>query len=144
MPDPAPVIGQCHCVSTKVEADAPPQTRYCYNVDRRRWTGAQDAAVAQFHTDHLTSYADPGAVFSVAQGAQRWCCPTCGFLLAPNFDPLFDKTYAPIGILDTAADHTPHPRGYVASQLPWLHLSENLLRIDAKAADARNVTGDGA
>ncbi|MBO6775230.1 MAG: GFA family protein [Marinibacterium sp.] len=128
----------------KGEADAPPQTRYCNCVNGRRWTGAQGAAVAPFDANHLTLPPDPGTVFSVAQGARRWCCTTCGFLLAPSFDPLLDKTYAPIGILDTAADHTPHPRSYVASQLPWLHLSENLPRIDAKAADARNVTGDGA
>ena len=127
-----------------MEAYAPPQTRYCHCVLSRRWTGARGAAAAQFDKIHLTSHPDPGTVFAVNQSVQRCCFPTCGSPLATTFDPLLDKIYAPIGILDTAVDHTPHPHSNVTSQLPWLQLSEDLLRIGAGAADAWNVTGDGA
>lgn len=128
-----------------MEATAPPQTvSYCHCVDCRRWTGAPVAAFAQFETDHLTLHPDPGPGFSAAEGVRRWSCPTCGSPPAATFDYLPGHAYVPIGILDTAAGHPPALHSHAASQLPWLHLSDDLPRSDASARDALNATGDEA
>ena len=66
-------------------------------------------------------------------GVQRWTCSVCGSPLGAAFDYLPDHIYLPLGIIDQADALSPVLHSHHAERLPWLHLSDDLPRLDGTA-----------
>ncbi len=79
---------------------------------------------------------DQGRPVSHAEGAERWFCKDCGSPLAAQYDYLPDQIYIPIGLLDQAAELGPKLHAHTGSRLPWLHLDDDLTKIDASSRAA--------
>ncbi|WP_420011810.1 GFA family protein [Tateyamaria sp.] len=118
---------------------APRTASYCHCVDCRRWTGASVAAFAAFDA---VSVHGLGAPVVHPSGAERWNCADCGSPLAARFAYLPDQTYVPVGILDQADAIAPALHSHADSQLPWLHIADDLPRFEASARSRLSGSAD--
>lgn len=71
------------------------------------------------------------------------CSRLAGAPVAAEFDYLPGQIHVPIGVLD-AADLAPSLHAYVAAQLPWLHISDDLPREGSSAREDPRSLGGGA
>ncbi|MGX9356874.1 GFA family protein [Roseobacteraceae bacterium S113] len=133
--------GRCYCGAVQVEASAAPITvAYCHCSDCRRLSGAPVGAFAAFA--HGLHFEPPlGAGFSMSEGVRRWFCQACGTPLAATYAYLPGQTYVPVGVFDAPEALAPEGHSHAASQLPWLHLADDLPRDAASARDRLNEAG---
>ena len=136
MSDPV-VTGQCYCGAVRLEVSAAPRVvSYCHCSDCRRVTGAPFAAFVAFDEGVVRAVPGWGEPVCHNPGVKRCFCCACGSPLGAVFHYLPDQHYAPIGILDQAADLPPAPHSHANSALPWLHLTDDLPHVAASARDA--------
>lgn len=93
------------------------------------------AAFAAFDDGALRYAPGPGSPISHNNGVERWFCDACGSPLAARFAYLPGQIYVPLGVIDQAADLPPALHSHAASQLPWLHIRDDLMRQRHSARD---------
>ncbi|MEM7439761.1 MAG: GFA family protein [Pseudomonadota bacterium] len=111
---------------------------YCHCSDCRRLSGAPVAAFAAFARDDLhfdPPLADP---HFEKPGVSRWSCSQCHAQLAATYDYLPGQIYVPIGLFDQMDLLQPSAHAHVNSTVSWLHIEDDLPRIDASSRDLLN------
>ena len=138
----APITGRCYCGATTIHAAQAPQTvAYCHCGDCRRVTGAPVAAFAAFAEGDVT-VAPAGATVRANPGVARTFCPACGSPLTGRYDYLPGQVFVSLGLLDQAADLAPQLHAHAGTALPWLHLADDLPRVDASSRDTLGEAAD--
>lgn len=128
------ITGRCYCGKMRFEAQTLPSiVSYCHCLDCRRVSGAPVAAFAAFDHETLQFTPAPGPPVSHHPGVTRWFCKECGSPLAAQFDYLPGQTYVPLGLIDQAAELPPTLHSHAQSQLPWLHISDDLAQLSGSA-----------
>lgn len=139
-----PISGRCYCGAVKVHTpDAPQTIAYCHCSDCRRVSGAPVSALACFKPQSLQWSSDLGPGVSHHPEVRRWFCTECGSPLAATYTYLPDQVYVPIGLFDDADTLAPQSHSHAGSQLPWLHLNDDLPRAVASGRDRLNEAHHG-
>ncbi|MFQ6548391.1 GFA family protein [Aestuariibius sp. 2305UL40-4] len=131
---PQMITGRCYCGSTTFRTTAPPTSvAYCHCNDCRRATGGPVAAFAAFEDGAIAFEPDEGKRVSMTPGVTRTFCETCGSSLTGRYDYLPGQVYVPLGVIDQADLLVPQMHAHEAQRLPWLHIRDDIERLDATA-----------
>ncbi|MFG5380584.1 GFA family protein [Yoonia sp. R2-816] len=135
------ITGRCYCGSITFRSASKPLTvAYCHCEDCRRATGGPVAAFAAFDDDAITFEPNEGKNVTVNPGVTRSFCDNCGSSLAGRYEYLPNQIYISIGVIDQAADLAPVVHAHEANRLTWLHIVDDLERLDATATTKLNAT----
>ncbi len=93
------------------------------------------AAFAAFAEEAVTFAADELRDVSPNAGATRSFCGKCGSPLAGRYAYLPGQVYIPIGLIDQAAELPPSLHAHAQERLPWLHLEDELDRLDGTSRE---------
>lgn len=74
-------------------------------------------------------------------GVTRGNCAACGSPLNAVFPYLPDQVYVPVGVLDDLELFAPQLHCHAAYCPSWLHLDDDLPRMDASARDQLSEAG---
>ena len=122
--------GSCRCGAIRFEADADPfYTGYCHCSDCRRATGAPMAAFVGFRTEHARFSGETPSTYGTAP-VSRSFCGTCGAPIAYFDARLPDQIFMMLGAMDEPKNYAPTVHGYISSALPFLHLDDDLPRME--------------
>jgi hypothetical protein len=129
MPAPNPAhSGGCRCGAVRFEANADPHhVSYCHCNDCRRATGAPVTAFVGFMTDEVSLAGDGLRTFENGD-VTRSFCGRCGSPIAYRDSRIGDRIYFYLGVMDDPAAYRPTVHAHVRSQLPFLHISDDLPR----------------
>jgi hypothetical protein len=132
--------GGCRCGAIKFEASSEPfYTSYCHCSDCRRATGAPLAAFVGFFAKDVTfSGVEPSKYGK--HPVKRSFCANCGAPIAYSDARLSHQIFLMLGAMDHPERYAPAIHGYVSEQLPFLHLNDDLPRLETHTAPR---PGDG-
>jgi hypothetical protein len=122
------VTGGCQCGAVRYAAHAPlEKVHYCHCRMCQRATGNLFAALAGVPKDKLEWTRGQPAFFASSSLASRGFCAKCGTPLSFAYNDAV-RMYVTIGSLDDPASAIPERHYGVESQLPWLHIADELPR----------------
>lgn len=120
--------GGCRCGGVRFEANADPHhISYCHCRDCRRATGAPVAAFVGFMTDEVAMESSTLRTYENGP-VTRSFCGVCGSPIAYADSRIGDRIYFYLGAMDFPAHYKPTHHGHVRSQLPFVHMPDNLPR----------------
>ncbi|RYE51578.1 MAG: GFA family protein [Hyphomicrobiales bacterium] len=129
--------GGCRCGAIRFEAQPEPfYTSYCHCSDCRHASGAPVAAFVGFKTRNVVFRGFEGATYG-KYPIKRSFCPTCGAPIAYRDSRIDDQIFFMLGAMDKPERYPPTVHGYVGEQLPFLHMDDGLLRLEANTAPRR-------
>ena len=133
-----PVLsGGCQCGAVRYVARMRPvKVHYCHCRMCQRAVGNVFAALVPVRRDSVTWTGEPGAYRSSSL-ATRGFCMRCGTPLSFGYDAS-RWICLTLGSLDDPAAVQPEIHYGVESQLPWLHVADELPR---EATDAEKLAG---
>jgi hypothetical protein len=123
--------GGCYCGAIRYRSELNPvETAYCHCSICRRTTGAPLLAFASFPTDGFTYTKGTPAIFNSSSHGQREFCSTCGTQICFRTTETADMVDVSSGSLDELDSVAPTHHIYVADQVSWLKLADQLPRHD--------------
>lgn len=126
--------GGCRCGAIKFEASADPfYTSYCHCSDCRRATGAPVAAFVGFRTKDVTFRGSEASTYG-EYPVKRSFCAVCGAPIAYRDARIDDQVFFMLGAMDRPENYAPTVHGYVGEQLPFLHVDDELPRMQRHTA----------
>ena len=124
------LYGRCSCGAIQFTASAEPlQVSWCHCKDCRRQTGAPAVVWAGFRLER-------GRVAGIAEAppllrkVTRGFCADCGTPISYEHDRAPGEIYIHAGLFDDADSLVPDRHAYVTSKLFWMHLEDNLAKLD--------------
>jgi hypothetical protein len=113
----------------RFEAGAEPfHVSYCHCSDCRRATGAPVSAFVGFDAVDVTVYGEP-RTFEHGP-VRRSFCGICGSPLAYVDERLAASIWFMLGAMDSPGHYKPTLHAWIGEQLPYLHISDGLPRIE--------------
>jgi len=127
--------GSCRCGLISAESSGEPVWQsYCHCRDCRKQTGAPVMAFVGFRKDDLTWFGEP-KTWRGAGGMMRSFCEHCGSQIGYSDDRLPDEVYLALGFMDEPERYPPKSHAFVARQLPFLHMTDDLRRFDGVSVE---------
>lgn len=129
IPSPTPAItGGCQCGAVRYAAHEPlHRVHYCHCRMCQRAMGNLFAALAGVHKDRLVWTKGQPKYFASSSLADRGFCGQCGTPLTFAYRDAA-RLYVTIGSLDHPEQVVPERHYGIESQLPWLHIRDELPR----------------
>ncbi len=130
-----PITGGCSCGAVRYEVDeAPIDAGYCHCRMCQRFTGSPVAAFAAFPVKSFRFTQGEPKYYSSSPLGDRGFCADCGSSLAfrPSIPEWSDWFAIQLGSLDQPENISPTWHGGIESQMPWLHVHDNLPRVRNK------------
>jgi hypothetical protein len=125
---PTVITGGCQCGAVRYAAHAPlKKTHYCHCRMCQRAMGNLFAALAGVPKDQLEWTRGQPRLFASSSLAERGFCADCGTPLTFAYHQA-GRLYVTIGSLDDPAAAVPERHYGIESQLPWLHIQDDLPR----------------
>ena len=143
MPIDAEIVltGRCYCGATTFTTTQAPQTiAYCHCADCRRVTSAPVAAFAAFEEKAVTFTPDEGRKIAANPGVTRTFCAACGSPLTGRYDYLPKQVYIGVSLFDQDRDLAPRIHTHNSERLPWLHIDDDLERVETSGRSKINDT----
>lgn len=130
----ATLSGGCRCGKIRFTATgAPLWVAHCHCADCRRATGSPMTTYTGYKIDKFAYTAGMPKRFASSAGVTRSFCGECGTPLTYEGVRWPGEMHVFVGTFDDPARFTPQAHVYVAEQIPWLKLSDDLPRF-AKTA----------
>ncbi len=124
-----PITGRCLCGDITYRADAPPLWQaHCHCESCRRATSAAFASFFGVQDGHWHWTGRQPATYASSEGVWRDFCPRCGAQMAYRSTRFPDEIHFYAASLDDPAAYAPTAHVHTAEQLPWVHLSDGLIR----------------
>jgi hypothetical protein len=124
---PTSIAGGCQCGAVRYHADmAPTKVHYCHCRMCQRAVGNVVATLVPVRKDHLRWHGEP-AWYHSSSLATRGFCRACGTPLSFAYDAS-EWICVTLGSLDDPAACPPELHYGVESQVPWLHIHDDLPR----------------
>ncbi len=123
--------GSCFCGSIAAEiAGDPFWICFDHDDDCRRAIGSPLTVWVGYRPSQVKIMRGNPRTFSKTQGIARGFCPECGTSISYTDEALPDELYLTIGFLDKPELFHPQPHAYWQMKLPWVHVADDLPRID--------------
>lgn len=120
--------GGCRCGGVRFSASAEPHhVSYCHCKDCRRATGAAVVVFVGFAVDEVTFDGSTLKIFQNGPVARSFCSE-CGSPIAYTDSRIGDRIYFYLGVMDAPQNYTPTRHAHIGSQLPFLHIADDLPR----------------
>jgi len=124
-----PVTGGCLCGAVRYEADGPPDhVSLCHCRMCQRHFGNPIGAYAAFARTRLRFTEGAAKTYRSSGFAQRGFCATCGSPLTYEYTGAPERISVTIGSLDQPGRFPPAVHWGIESQVPWLHIDDDLPR----------------
>jgi hypothetical protein len=122
--------GRCRCQAITYEFDLKPRwVAYCHCNSCRRSTGAPVAAyLCVMRADVRFPMGEP-ARFETSPGVFRSFCGKCGSPIAYEGEKYPGEIHFHLGSLEDASTFVPTAHTWVADQLPWFEVHDELKRF---------------
>ena len=129
--DDQSMSGGCQCGAVRFEAlEAPKWVAHCHCEDCRRATSTAIATYAGFRKESVRFPNDAPASYQSSPGVTRRFCSKCGSPISYEGERWPDEIHLFVCAFDDPSTFEPKAHVYVAEQLPWLHLTDDLPRHD--------------
>ncbi|RST80202.1 GFA family protein [Aquibium carbonis] len=127
--------GGCRCGAVRFEtAVAPHHVSYCHCADCRRASGAPVSAFVGFPADGVRFAAEEPRLFENGPVSRSFCA-TCGSPIAYVDARLENQIWFMLGAMDHPQDYKPTLHAYVREQLPYVHMSDDLPRLERSSVE---------
>ena len=124
--------GGCLCGAVRYKALGTPRwVPHCHCRSCRRATGAALATYAGYERRDFAYTAGAPTVFRSSPGVTRSFCERCGTPLSYESSRWPGEVHVFVCTFDTPEGFTPEAHVFVAEQLPWVHLNDDLPRYRA-------------
>jgi len=125
----APITGGCLCGAVRYEADGPPSdTSYCHCRMCQRHFGNPVGVYASFADDRLRFVKGAPRIYRSSDFGQRGFCAACGTPLTYQYVRKPERISVSVGSLDHPERFAPEVHWGIESQVPWLHIADDLPR----------------
>ncbi len=122
--------GGCLCGAVRYRATADPvRAVNCHCGMCRRSSGAAFLTFVHFPGGAFTWTSGEPTVYRSSAEAGRGFCAACGSTLMMHESVLGDRVQVTLGSLDRPHDIRPDDHVWTDSQLPWLHIEDDLPRF---------------
>ena len=129
------ITGGCQCGAVRYTLKMQPQrTHFCHCRMCQRAVGNVFAALTGVKKDMIEWTQGRPTFFASSSVAQRGFCATCGTPLTFAYNDA-EWIYVTLGSLDEPSLVKPGKHFGVESQLPWLHVADELPRIATEEND---------
>lgn len=119
--------GGCLCGAIRYRAESPPlRVVICHCSMCRKHSGAPALAFAHFPKASFAWLKGEPRRYRSSAFAERGFCPDCGSTVTMHEDVLPDRVQVAAGSLDTPEGLAPQDHVWVANQLPWLKITDDL------------------
>jgi hypothetical protein len=125
----AAIEGHCLCKAVTFQCDAPPNwTCYCHCESCRRAASSPVAAWTSVPRAQLTFTGKAPTYYMSSPGVRRGFCNTCGSPMTYETERLPNEVHLYTASFTRPQDHSPTSHVFVAEQLPWFEVHDNLPR----------------
>ena len=122
------------CGRTRFTVFADPTfASYCHCDDCRQSTGAAVSAFIGFDTADLVWQGEELKGYNSSPNVTRTFCPECGTSISYVDEKLPGKIYMYVGVMDDPDNFPMDSHSYISQQLKWLHIDDDLPKIDGTA-----------
>jgi hypothetical protein len=126
---PESVTGGCRCGAVRYRAEGQPLwVAHCHCESCRRTAGAAFVTYAGFPTARFAYTAGVPKTYRSSPGVTRRFCGDCGTPLTYEWARWPAETHIFVCTADRPELFRPTEHVYVAEQMPWLHLADDLPR----------------
>ena len=123
--------GGCQCGAVRFEAlGSPKWVAHCHCEDCRRAIAAALATYAGFKKEQVRFLNEAPVSYQSSPGVTRRFCPKCGTPISYEGERWPDEIHLFVCAFDDPSAYEPEAHVYVAEQLSWLHLADDLPRHD--------------
>jgi hypothetical protein len=130
------MTGGCQCGAVRYALQMTPQkTHYCHCRMCQRAVGNAFALLTGVAKGKLEFTRGAPAYFNSSSLARRGFCRDCGTPLSFDYNRS-DWIYVTVGSLDEPQRVAPEKHYGIESQIPWLHIEDNLSREQTNQNDA--------
>ena len=121
--------GHCLCGAVRYAVKGEPKwVAHCHCETCRRAVSAAFATYAGYNRENFRITAGTLARYASSPGVSRGFCVRCGSPLTYEGERWADEVHIHVPSLADPASLTPRGHVYVAEQLPWVHLADDLPR----------------
>jgi hypothetical protein len=107
---------------------------YCHCRMCQRNSGSPVIAYATFPVEAFAWTQGTPGVYASSPGARRQFCRACGSYMAFQRDDLPHEISVNVGALDDPAAFPPRSHIFTESRVPWLHIDDDLPRLQGYGA----------
>ncbi len=123
------ITGGCLCGAVRYEADGPPDhASLCHCRMCQRHFGNAIGGYASFSRESLRFAKGTAKIYRSSDFAQRGFCADCGSPLTYEYTSAPDRLSMTLGSLDHPERIPPRVHFGIESQVPWLHIDDDLPR----------------
>ena len=127
--------GGCMCGRTRFTIFAEPNfASFCHCHDCRAASGAAVSAFLGFPTSAMVWQGEQLAEYQSSKNIVRTFCPECGTSVSYTDAKLPGDIYLYEGVMDEPENYPMQSHSHIKSKLPWLHINDDLPKIDGTAA----------
>jgi len=124
-----PVTGGCLCGAVRYQADGPPNhASLCHCRMCQRHFGNAIGGYASFPRARLRFTKGAAKNYRSSDFAQRGFCAACGSPLTYEYSGAPERISVTLGSLDQPERFPPSVHWGIESQVPWLHIDDDLPR----------------
>jgi hypothetical protein len=129
VPETGEWTGGCLCRAVRYRATkAPVRAVICHCEMCRKVSEAPLLAFVHFPLYAFEWTEGEPSYYRSSAEAERGFCSTCGSTVSMKESVLGDRVQVSLGSLDRPGDVTPDDHVWTRSQLPWLHIDDDLPR----------------
>ncbi len=133
--------GRCLCGAVRFKATGEPLwVAHCHCHSCRRNTGCAVATFVGFDKARFAYTKGAPGSYNSSPGVTRSFCGRCGTPLTYEAERCAGEVHVYVSTLDNPEDFPPQSHVFVAEQIPWLHISDDLPRHRGTSRDA-DATG---
>lgn len=135
-PKPSDTIttGRCQCGAIRYEFEGRPKwVMHCHCASCRRAVSSAVATYIGVRLEQFRYLQGEPAVFESSPGVKRYFCGRCGSPMAYAGARWPGEVHLFHGTLDDSAQWPPTGHAYIAEQVPWFDLHDDLPRYEAIA-----------
>ena len=123
--------GGCACGAIRFQATgAPKWVAHCHCVDCRRATGSPLTTYAGYLEENVSFARGQAKQRQSSPGTWRGWCGDCGTPLFYRSTRWAGEIHLFVATFDQPETFAPQGHVYVSEQLPWIHLGDDLPRLD--------------
>ena len=128
--------GGCLCGAVRYRVTGKPRwVVHCHCQSCRRQSGSPMTTFVGVDSDALTFEAAKPWRYESSPNVWRSFCPRCGSAIAYEAARFPDEVHLYLGSLDRPQDFPPQAHVYVAEQIAWLHIADELPRYATTSRD---------
>ena len=134
------ITGHCLCGAVEFSYDAEPKwTLNCHCESCRRALSAPMATWISVPRSALRFTAAMPDYYASSTGVRRSFCGKCGSPLTYEHEQLPDEVHVLAGALSDPGAARPQAHIFVAEQLPWFEVADDLPRYEETRADGQPI-----